>query len=59
MTEQDMKTFKELFGKYCHQEVKNGHCEPDGCEFCPVNKAYEEIFERFVDSEDDLDTKEW
>lgn len=30
-----------------------GHCEPDCCDFCPVNSAYDEIFNRFIDDEED------
>lgn len=28
-------------------------CEPDCCDFCPVNSAYDEIFNRFTDDEGD------
>ena len=49
--------FRELFSKYCRQEINKGHCESDGCEFCSVNSAYDEIFNRFSDDEED-DTDE-
>ena len=39
------------------QEINKGHCESDGCEFCSVNSAYDEIFNRFSDDEED-DTDE-
>lgn len=58
MTEQEMKTFKELFSKYCRQEINKGHCEAGSCDICSVNNAYEEIFDRFADTEDDLDEDE-
>ena len=35
------------------QEINKGHCESDGCEFCSVNSAYDEIFNRFSDDEED------
>lgn len=46
MTEQEVNKFQELFSKYCKQEVKAGHCEPDTCDACPVNIAYDEIFRK-------------
>lgn len=42
-----------VFSKYCRQEINRGHCEPDCCDFCPVNSAYDEIFNRFTDDEED------
>ena len=48
----ERKAFRKLFSKYCRQEINKGHCEPDGCEFCPVNSAYDEIFNRFSDDEE-------
>ena len=53
MNKQEMKAFRELFSKYCRQEINKGHCESDGCEFCSVNNAYDEIFNRFSDDEED------
>ena len=52
MTKEEKSTFKELFGKYCRQEVDKGHCEADTCEWCPINKAYNEIFDDFNDEEE-------
>ena len=46
MNKQEMQAFRELFSKYCRQEINKGHCESDGCEFCSVNSAYDEIFNR-------------
>ena len=43
MNKQEMQAFRELFSKYCRQEINKGHCESDGCEFCSVNSAYDEM----------------
>lgn len=51
LTEEEKQSFNKLFSKYCRQEVALGHCEPDSCEFCPVNKASEDIFKPFADDE--------
>jgi hypothetical protein len=53
MNKQEMQAFRELFSKYCRQEINKGHCESDGCEFCSVDSAYDEIFNRFSDDEED------
>ncbi len=53
MNKEEMQTFRVLFIKYCRQEINKGHCEADSCEFCPVNNAYDEIFNRFADDEED------
>ncbi len=45
MSEEDITQFKELFSKYCRQEINAGHCTDDSCELCPINRAYEEIFD--------------
>lgn len=52
MTAQEKQTFKELFSKYCRQEINAGHCDADGCEWCPIDKAYDEIFNRFTDDDE-------
>ena len=39
MNKQEMQAFRELFSKYCRQEINKGHCESDGCEFCSVNSV--------------------
>lgn len=44
MTEQELQQFKALFSQYCRQEMNDGKCVADGCDLCPVNRAYEEIF---------------
>ena len=49
MSKEEMQVFSKLFSKYCRQEINRGHCEPDCCDFCPVNSAYDEIFNRFTE----------
>jgi len=44
MTEQELQAFKDLFRKYCNQKICDGYCEPDCCDICPINAAYDEIF---------------
>lgn len=44
MTPEDTAKFKELFRAYCRQEVNAGHCDPDNCEFCSIDAAYNKIF---------------
>lgn len=46
MTNDEMRAFKTMFGKYCRDQVNKGNCTGDTCEFCPIQEAYEEI-ERF------------
>ncbi len=53
MSKEEMQVFSKLFSQYCRQEINRGHCEPDCCDFCPVNSAYDEIFNRFTDDEGD------
>ena len=55
MTVEEKATFKTLFGKYCRQEINKGHCCGSECEWCPINKAYDEIFYLFNDDEEDED----
>ena len=55
MNKEEMQAFHELFSKYCRQEINKGRCEADFCENCPVNNAYDEIFNRFADDEEDSD----
>ena len=52
MTNDELRAFKILFSKYCRAEMSKGHCDADECEWCPINKAYQEV-ERFeqVDSQ--------
>ena len=52
MSKEDMQMFSKLFSQYCRQEINRGHCEPDCCDLCPVNSAYDEIFNRFTDDEE-------
>ena len=33
-----------MFSEYCMNEFNSGNCEPDNCEWCPVNQAYNKIF---------------
>lgn len=44
MTNEDRKKFKELFSQYCQEELNKGHCSDGDCAFCPINRAYQEIF---------------
>ncbi len=54
MTEKEMQLFKELFSKYCRQEINRGLCTEDTCFLCPINAAYEKIFKKAIDdSEED------
>lgn len=41
----DVEQFKTLFSKFCRGEINAGRCEGDTCEWCPINKAYDEIFD--------------
>lgn len=43
MTLEEIKRFKNLFGVYCRHEIELGHCDGDTCEWCPIQKAYEEV----------------
>lgn len=58
MNKEEMQAFRELFSKYCRQEINKRHCEADSCDICPVNSAYDEIFNRFADDEGDDDEGE-
>lgn len=49
VSEEELQQFKELFSKYCRQEINKGHCDDGSCELCPVNAAYDEIFCKFAD----------
>jgi hypothetical protein len=53
MTAEEKATFKGLFAKYCRQEINKGHCQEDCCDICPVNNAYDEIFYKFNDEEEE------
>ena len=53
LTPEEKAEFKRLFSKYCRQEVNKGHCNGGECEWCPINKAYDEIFYLFNDDEDE------
>lgn len=53
MTKEEMREFRKLFSKYCNQETSNGRCAEDSCDICPINSAYDEIFNRFADDEED------
>lgn len=44
MDEQKQSDFKMLFSDYCKSQMNAGTCEPDGCEFCCINAAYNKIF---------------
>lgn len=53
MTEEEMDTFKALFRYYCRQEINEGHCDSDSCEFCSVDQAYNKIFSKPANDEND------
>ena len=53
MTEKEKETFKKLFGKYCRQEINKCHCSGAECNWCPIDKAYNEIFYRLNDCTED------
>lgn len=46
MTNVEVKEFKEMFGKYCRDQINKGNCTGDTCEWCPIQAAYDEV-ERF------------
>ena len=46
LTPDDISQFRALFSKYCRGEINANRCEADSCEYCPVNRAYEEIDEQ-------------
>lgn len=52
----DMELFKQMFSKYCHNEIEAGHCDSFyGCGNCPINAAYNEIFGTWNDDEQDCE----
>lgn len=51
MTRTEMQQFKDLFHQYCRQEIAANHCVADGCDLCPVNQAYADIFGSLSDVE--------
>ena len=53
MTRKEIQDFKTLFRKYCREEISKERCTPDTCDICKVNNAYEEIFDRLSEGEDD------
>ena len=53
LTPEETVLFERLFSKYCKQEAFKKHCGADTCAWCPINKAYDEIFHRFQDDPDD------
>lgn len=55
LTEAEAQQFRALFSKYCRGEMNANRCEADSCEWCPVNKAYEEIFDSLEGEEKDDD----
>ena len=48
MTRTEIQQFKDLFHQYYRQEIAANHCVADGCDLCPVNQAYAEIFAVFL-----------
>lgn len=55
LTEEEILQFKNLFSKFCRGEVNANRCMADTCEWCPINKAYEEIFDSLEPEEFDDD----
>lgn len=53
MSKEEMQMFRNLFNKYCKQEISIGHCETGSCDSCSINNAYDEIFNYFADQEED------
>lgn len=52
----NMDDFKTMFSNYCHNEVEAGNCEPDECQWCCINQAWNRIFgERFDNDYEDED----
>lgn len=45
MKTQDIQKFKSLFSQYCREEINKGKCSDDYCMYCPIAKAYQEIFD--------------
>lgn len=53
LTPDDISQFRALFSKYCRGEINANRCEADSCEYCPVNRAYEEIFDSLEDNDEE------
>lgn len=53
MTNENKNNFKQLFSQYCQEELDRGHCSDGDCAFCPINRAYQEIF---PDGDGEIDT---
>ena len=53
LTPEDISRFRALFYKYCRGEINANRCEADSCEYCPVNQAYEEIFDSLEDNDEE------
>ena len=48
----NMVDFKTMFANFCHNEIEAGNCEPDGCQWCCINQAWDKIF--WIEREDFL-----
>ena len=48
----DVAQFRALFSRYCRGEINANRCEPDCCDTCPINRAYEDIFDSLDDDDD-------
>ena len=44
-SEADIKSFQDLFAKYCLREIANKSCAEDTCEFCTINESWHRIFD--------------
>lgn len=52
LSAEEIEQFKNLFSKFCQGEINAGRCGGDTCEWCPINKAYEEIFDSLEEDEE-------
>lgn len=52
MVEQSARKMKAAISKFCRARVNAGLCEPDECDLCPCNKAYE-MAEQYDKTEDE------
>lgn len=44
-TDPNKTAFKTLFSQYCKKKIREGECDEYKCETCPINIAYDMIFE--------------
>lgn len=58
MTDTQISAFKALFSNYCHEQVNQCHCDDNDCEFCPINYAYNKIFDEVDVTNDEEDEED-